>query len=119
MWPWHERKRIEDWQSAASNGDAEAMLHLAHAMRHSAPDEAERWLRSAADLGNLEAVHKLGVMLCRRGRQEDGEALVQRAAENGHQDAIAMMSQFCERRGDHEGADAWFCRIAADDDSFA
>lgn len=114
MWQWHE-KRIEAWQTAAASGDSDAMLHLAHAKKHSDPAEAERWLRSAADLGNLEAVHKLGVMLWRRGDHEDGEALVHRAAVKGHQDAIAMMGQFCERRGDLEGADAWFCQIAADD----
>ena len=121
MWHWHERERIPGWQEAAAKGDTEAMLHLARAAEHShRPDaeaEAERWLRSAADLGDLEAVHKLGVMLCRRGEQDDGEALVQRAALKGHQDAIAMMGQFCERRGDLEGADAWFCKVSADDDS--
>lgn len=121
MLHWHERERVAGWQEAAAAGDTEAMLHLAKAAKHShhpdAAAETEHWLRSAADLGNLEAVHKLGVMLCRRGEQEDGEALVQRAAVNGHQDAIAMMGQFCERRGDHAGADAWFCKIAADDDS--
>jgi TPR repeat protein len=117
MWQWHGRKRIEDWQTAAANGDSGAMLHLAHAMKHSDPAEAERWLRSAADLGDLEAVHKLGVLLWRRGEHEDGEALVQHAAVNGHQDAIAMMGQFCERRGDFEGADSWFCKVTADDDT--
>lgn len=121
MWHWHERERIPGWQAAAANGDTEAMLHLARAAKHShhpgAEAEAERWLRSAADLGDLEAVHKLGVMLWRRGEHEDGEALVQSAALKGHQDAIAMMGQFCERRGDLEGADAWFCKVAADDDS--
>jgi TPR repeat protein len=97
------------------------MLHLAHAAKHShhpdAAAEAERWLRSAADLGNLEATHKLGVMVLRRGEHEDGEALLNRAAVAGHQDAIAMMGQLCERRGDFKGADAWFCKVAADDDS--
>ena len=117
MLHWHERERIAGWEAAAADGDCEAMLHLARAKKHSSPEEAEHWLRSAADLGNLEAAHKLGVMLCRRGEQEDGEALVLRAAVNGHQDAIAMMGQFCERRGDLEGADSWFCKIAADDDS--
>lgn len=117
MWHWHERERIAGWQAAAAEGDCDAMLHLARAKKHSDPAEAERWLRSAADLGSLEAVHKLGVMLWRRGEHEDGEALVHKAAVNGHQDAIAMMGQFCERRGDLEGADAWFCKVAADDDS--
>ena len=116
MWHWHERQRIEDWQAAAKNGDTEAMLHLAHAMKHSDPAEAEHWLRAGADLGDLEAVHKLGVMLWRRGEREEGEALVQRAARKGHQDAIERMGQFCERRGDLEGADAWFCKVTADDD---
>jgi uncharacterized protein len=117
MWQWHERKRIEGWESAAANGDSEAMLHLAHAAKHRDPADAERWLRSAADLGNLEAVHKLGVMLWRRGEHEEGENLLHRAAVAGHQDAIAMMGQLCERRGDFEGADAWFCQVAADDTS--
>jgi TPR repeat protein len=114
---WHERKRIEGWQAAAETGDSDAMLHLAHAVKHSDPVEAERWLRSAADLGNLEAVHKLGLLLWHRGEHEGGEDLVQKAAVNGYQDAIATMGQFCEKRGDFEGADAWFCKVSADDDS--
>jgi TPR repeat protein len=113
---WHERKRIEGWRSAAEAGDSDAMLHLAHAVKRSDPVEAERWLRSAADLGNLEAVHKLGLLLCHNGQHEAGEEYVHRAALSGYQDAIATMGQFCERRGDFEGADAWFCKVAADDD---
>ena len=121
MWHWHERERIAGWQAAAADGDCDAMLHLARAAKHShhpdAEAEAERWLRSAADLGNLEAVHKLGVMLWHRGEHEDGEELVHKAAVGGYQDAIATMGQFCEKRGDLEGADSWFCKIIADDDS--
>lgn len=113
---WHERKRIEGWHAAAEAGDSDAMLHLAHAVKHSDPVEAEHWLRSAADLGNLEAVHKLGLLLWHRGQHADGEEFVQRAAVGGYQDAIATMGQFCERRGDFEGADAWFCKVVADDD---
>ena len=116
MWQRHERQRIEDWQKAAANGDTEAMLHLARAAKHHDPAEAERWLRSAADLGSLEAVHKLGVLLCHRGEPEAGEELVQQAAIGGYQDAIATMGQFCERRGDFEGADAWFCKVGNDDE---
>jgi TPR repeat protein len=119
MWLWHERERIADWQTAAANGDSDAMLHLAKAAKHHHSEgeaEAERWLRSAADLGNVEAVHKLGVMLLKRGEHEDGEALLHRAALAGHQDAICMMGQLCEKRGDLKGADAWFCQVAADDD---
>jgi TPR repeat protein len=117
MWQRLERKHIEEWQQAAANGDCDAMLHLAHAMKHHDPAEAERWLRSAAGLGNLEATHKLGVLLLRHGAHEDGEALLHKAAVAGHQDAIAMMGQLCERRGDMEGADSWFCQISADDTS--
>jgi TPR repeat protein len=117
MWHLHEGKRIENWQAAAANGDCDAMLHLAHAAKHHDPAEAERWLRSAADLGNVEAVHKLGLMLWRRGEYEGGEDLVHRAAVAGYQDAIATMGQLCERRGDLEGADAWFCKVTADDES--
>ncbi|MEY9929363.1 TPR repeat protein [Catenulispora sp. GP43] len=116
MLHWHE-KRIDEWTAAAVHGDTEAMLRLAHAARHHDPAEAERWLRSAAGLGSLEAVHKLGVMLWHRGEHQDGEELVHRAAVSGYQDAIATMGQFCERRGDFEGADSWFCKVAADDDS--
>ena len=119
MWHWHERERIPGWQKAAANGDTEAMLHLARAAKHSrhadAQAEEERWLRAAADLGSLEAVHRLGVLLWHRGECEAGEELVRRAALGGCQDAIARMGQFCERRGDLEGADAWFCKVTADD----
>jgi TPR repeat protein len=119
MWRWHEKERLANWQAAAANGDSEAMLHLADAARHHHSEgeaEAERWLRSAAGLGNLEATHKLGVMMLRRGEHEGGEELVHRAALSGHQDAICMMGQLCEKRGDLAGADAWFCQVAADDD---
>ena len=114
---WHEKKRIEGWHAAAEAGDSDAMLHLARAVKHSDPVQAEHWLRSAADLGNLEAIHKLGLVLWHRGEYEGGEDLVHRAALGGYQDAIATMGQLCEKRGDLQGADAWFCKIAADDDS--
>jgi hypothetical protein len=77
------------------------------------PSEAERWCRPAADRGNPEAMHTLGVLVHQRGEAEEAEGWYRRAADTDYPAAMAALSVLLHRRGDVEEADRW-CRRAAD-----
>jgi TPR repeat protein len=47
-------------------------------------DEAEPWLRKAADAGRHEAELNLGLLLDEQGRTEEAEQWYQRAADASH-----------------------------------
>jgi TPR repeat protein len=104
------------WREAAARGDVDAMLSVARfaARTPDGFDEAERMLRSAVGHGNVEAIHRLGVMLWRRGETGEGEGLIRRAALGGFQDAIATMGNLCEQHGDFDGATAWYTKVTGD-----
>ncbi len=102
-------------------------------------EEAEHWLRAAADGeyrdrvglpadpgGYIVPRHgeklrspvmlaqlNLGVLLENRGNREEARAWFERAASTGHPDALWRLALFARGQGDHEQALHW-CREAAE-----
>ncbi len=55
-------REVQQYHSAAEQGDAEAQYHLGMAYRIQSPVESAKWYRKAADQGHREAQFKLGIM---------------------------------------------------------
>jgi TPR repeat protein len=104
---------VAAWRDAAARGEVEAMLSVARiaARTPDGLDEAESMLRSAVELGDVEAMYRLGSMLWRSGELAEGERFIHRAALGGFQTAISTMGNLCELRGDVGAAEAWFAKI--------
>jgi replicative superfamily II helicase len=60
-------------------------------------DEADQWLRSAADAGNLNALHVLAGRLQLAGRDEDAEHIWRRIIEAGNSAAVQSLADQLER----------------------
>lgn len=87
----------------AAAGNAEAKLRLARqelARTSAASEEALTLLRSAADIGNLEALALLGAVEVARGNTEPGRELLKNAAEAGNADARFLLGTMALAAGD-------------------
>jgi TPR repeat protein len=83
--------RIEDrFRQAAQDGDRDAMAILGYLLltwgkirQQAREDEAEQWLRRAAEAGAVRAMWDLGEFLIESGQDEEGRFWLQRFAEDG------------------------------------
>jgi TPR repeat protein len=59
------------------------------------------WYRRAAKAGDVQGAYHLGVLLFRRGGENDAEVeeLLQRAIEGGHAEASTVLAQLKQRQG--------------------
>lgn len=79
---------------------------------------AEAWWRRAAEAGEAEAAHNLGLLYARRGEQVQAEVWWQRAAKGGSADAAYSLGLAYRTRGRSKEAENW-CRRAAEAGSAA
>jgi TPR repeat protein len=78
-----------------------------------ATDQAETWLRRAADAGDFDAMPSLALLLVKRGDHDEAEIWARKAAEAGHSGAMVSLGLLLHRRGDRDGSETWW-RKAAD-----
>ena len=97
----------------AENGDAEALFRLGKAHmtpyseEHYNPEEAERLLRQATELGHMGAEAMLGSWLLDNGNHDEGVRLLTEAAENGDSSAQSKLGTYYLFRNDYEQAVKW------------
>ena len=71
------------WERAAEQGHALAALNLGNVLYTVNRDEAERWFRRGAELGNTQAMINLATMLRESGRGTEADQWYQRSLVNG------------------------------------
>ena len=106
----------QELQAAADAGDAAAAFTLWERLRDADPAAAEGWLRTAAELGDVRAAHRLGVLLWRESN--DPQAAVQwldRAAQADDPAAERDLGIVLREHGDLQGAHHWLSRAAERD----
>jgi len=80
---------VSELVPSARRGDPVAMYNLARALKKNGrPDEAELWLRRAAEAGHPGALFNLGNLAYEDDRREEAERWLRNAAEAGHPDAM-------------------------------
>ena len=89
---------VSELEYLAEEGSSEAALLLGKAWRDGlcAPpweEEAERWFRIAAEDGNSQARHDLGVLLLERGKNDEGIDLLVKAANQGNANAMYRLGK--------------------------
>ncbi|MEU2258442.1 tetratricopeptide repeat protein [Nocardia xishanensis] len=73
---------------------------------------AHTLLRQAAEAGDADAKHNLGVLLTERGELAEAETWYRRAADTGHLSAMTNLGVLLKRRGELVGAETWYRRAA-------
>lgn len=108
--------------NAADNGDAEALFRLgkAHMNTYSEeyynPEEAEKLLRKAAQLGHVGAKSMLGSLLLNNGNHDESIRLLIEAAENGDASASGKLGTYYRLRNDDEQAVKWLEKAGKQDE---
>jgi tetratricopeptide (TPR) repeat protein/DNA-binding XRE family transcriptional regulator len=96
----------------ARGGDPAAMYDLARVLRKSGrPDEAELWLRRAAEVGHPGALYNLGNLAYEDGRRDEAERFLRSAAHAGHPDAMYQLWSLLREEVPAEAED-WLRRAA-------
>jgi ferritin-like metal-binding protein YciE len=106
----------QELQAAADAGDAAAAFTLWERLRDADFAAAEGWLRTAAELGDVRAAHRLGTLLWRE--RNDPQAAVQwldRAAQADDPAAERDLGIVLREHGDLQGAHHWLSRAAERD----
>lgn len=95
---------------AAENGDTEALFRLgkahmnSYSEEHYNPEQAEKFLRQATELGHIGAEAMLGSWLLDNGNHDEGVRLLTEAAENGDSSAQSKLGTYYRFRNDYEQA---------------
>ena len=103
----------QELQAAAEAGDGAAAFTLWERLRDADFAAAEGWLRTAAELGDVRAAHRLGMLLWRE--RNDQQAAVQwldRAAQADDPAAERDLGIALREHGDLQGAHHWLSRAA-------
>jgi ferritin-like metal-binding protein YciE/TPR repeat protein len=106
----------QDLQAAADAGDGAAAFTLWERLRDADFAAAEGWLRTAAELGDVRAAHRLGTLLWRD--RNDPQAAVHwldRAAQADDPAAERDLGIVLREHGDLHGAHHWLSRAAERD----
>ncbi|MEP0728669.1 MAG: tetratricopeptide repeat protein, partial [Parasphingorhabdus sp.] len=79
---------IKEWRGPANNGDADAQFNLAQAYKlgRGVPkdmNQAEKWYKSAADKGHLQANDNYGLVLFQNNRRSEALPYLQASAQRG------------------------------------
>jgi len=104
---------IKELLPQARGGDPLAMYQLARLMRkHGRPDQAELWLRRAAEVGHPGALYTLGTLAYGDGRFGEARRWFHDAAKAGHPDAMYSLWEMF-RKEDPAAAETWLRAAAA------
>jgi ferritin-like metal-binding protein YciE len=105
-------------RAAAEAGDGAAAFTLWERLRDADFAAAEGWLRTAVELGDVRAAHRLGMLLWERREVDAAEATLQSATANP-EGAHALGRLFWRERNDPQAAVHWLDRAAQADDPAA
>lgn len=100
------------WGTAATAGDTDAMYLYGHLLRLRGDDQAEPWLRRAAERGHTKAAEILGRAADERGDLAAAEKWWRVAAEAGNAEAANELGVLLSRRGDRAEGATWYARGA-------
>ena len=110
--------RRDDLRAAAEAGDGAAAFTLWDRLRDTDRAAAERYLRKAADSGQVRAAHRLGMLLWERRDLDAAEERL-RSAGDDPQGAHALGLLLWRERGNPQAAVEWLDRAAQADDPAA
>ncbi|MEU1899320.1 protein kinase [Nocardiopsis dassonvillei] len=82
-------------------------------------DDKEGRLRRAAEVGDVEAMKDLGLLMRQRGKKNRAESWYRRAAEAGDTEAMNSLGLMLQQRKDLSQAESWFRRGAEAGDTGA
>ena len=105
-------------QAAAAAGDGAAAFTLWERLRDADFAAAEGWLRTAVELGDARAAHRLGMLLWERREVDAAEATL-RGATADPEGAHALGRLLWRERNDPQAAVHWLDRAAQADDPAA
>jgi ferritin-like metal-binding protein YciE len=108
----------QELQAAAAAGDGAAAFTLWERLRDSDFAAAEGWLRTAVELGDVRAAHRLGMLLWERRELDAAEATL-RSATADPEGAHALGRLLWRERNDPQAAVQWLDRAARADDPAA
>jgi ferritin-like metal-binding protein YciE len=108
----------QELQAAAAAGDGAAAFTLWERLRDSDFAAAEGWLRTAVELGDVRAAHRLGMLLWER-REVDAAERTLRSATADPEGAHALGRLLWRERNDPQAAVQWLDRAAQADDPAA
>ncbi|MFE9018147.1 neuraminidase-like domain-containing protein [Streptomyces sp. NPDC007808] len=100
-----------DLRRAAAVGDAVAAYTLWERLRETDFAEAEEWLRTAVDLGDVRAAYRFGILLWERQEIDAAEAALRQGALDP-QGSYALGRLLWRERGHPQEAVAWLDRAA-------
>jgi DNA-binding XRE family transcriptional regulator len=104
---------VDKLRQQARGGQTVAMYSLGKLLRRSGrPDEAEVWLRRAADVGHPGAQFNLGKLVEESGRPDEAEGWLRRAADADHPDAPFSLWKLNIENGRPREAEVWLRRAA-------
>jgi TPR repeat protein len=108
----------QELRAAAEAGDGAAAFTLWERLRDADFAAAEGWLRTAAELGDVRAAHRLGMLLWERREIDAAEATLRGAAVEPR-GAHALGRLLWRERNDPQAAVQWLDRAAQADDPAA
>jgi ferritin-like metal-binding protein YciE len=112
------RDEHQELRAAAAAGDGAAAFTLWERLRDADLAAAEGWLRTAVELGEARAAHRLGMLLWERRELDAAEATL-RSATADPEGAHALGRLLWRERNDPQAAVHWLDRAAHADDPAA
>ncbi|MFE7272759.1 hypothetical protein [Streptomyces sp. NPDC057623] len=100
------------WREAAMAGDAEGMYAYGHLLHIRGDDQAEMWLRRAAERGHDTAAEILGRAADERGDLPEAERWWRVAAEAGNLEAANQLGVLLSTRGERTEGATWYAKGA-------
>jgi TPR repeat protein len=100
------------WQAGAKAGNAEAMYVYGHMLRLRGADQAEVWLRRAAERGHVRAAEILGRAADERGDLTEAEKWWRVAAEAGDPEAANQLGVLLSTQGKRAEGRTWYAKGA-------
>jgi Flp pilus assembly protein TadD len=76
-------------------------------------ESAAKWYEKAAELGELDAIHNLGILAVRAGDNEKATGLFASAARQGHVRSMTMLASIMENAGEDDAAASWYQSAAS------
>uniref|UniRef100_UPI0012F68242 tetratricopeptide repeat protein n=1 Tax=Nocardia testacea TaxID=248551 RepID=UPI0012F68242 len=109
------------WHDATRDCDAETLVTVGTAAyrRAAEPTTALTLFRKAADAGNPNAMHNLGVLFAARDDKAEANTWYQQAAEAGNTRAMTNLGVLLNQRGNQVQAEAWYRQAAGIGDAGA
>lgn len=100
------------WRAGAAAGDIEAMYVYGHLLRLSGAEQAELWLRRAAERGHDRAAEILGLAADERGDLAEAEKWWRVAAEAGNAEAANELGVLLSTQGKRVEGRTWYVKGA-------